>query len=140
MRVTSARVREVTDWRVEDYSFRAPSGTVVVNKVVPRFGGQQTTRSSLTYNFVNPRDNGTAIQMIKDFALSDALAALSANDLEKCIQTVRTLKAPQVKTMFWQKSSAGHLLKVYCGVNAVTEYIVVEDKDLNSAYWQVSKP
>lgn len=136
LKLIRQKVTNTQDWRVENYTFRALSGTVQVSSVVPRTGGQAPTRSQLKYEFVSPRDHAAAIEMIRAFALDDRVNVLTADQLNTCMQVVRTMKAPQVKTMLWRQDAAGRLLKVYCGVTATTEFVVLDDRDMTSAYWK----
>lgn len=140
LKLLAQQSRTVKDWRVDESRFRALSGTVQVSSVVPRWGGDAPVRSMLTYQFVSPRDDAAAIDMIKAFALSDAVNALTSTHLNACLEAARTMKAPQVKTMLWRKEASGRLLKVYCGVTARAEYVVLDDRDLTSGYWKVVRP
>lgn len=132
------KTKIVSDWRIEDQNFLALSGKVFINQIIPRLGGQAPTRSYLRYEFASPRDNETAVQMVKDFSLLNELNTLTATGLDDCLKTVARMKAPQVKTLFWQQKR-GRIAKVYCGRNATTEFIVFDDRDLNSSYWQLGK-
>lgn len=136
LNLLSERTRTAGDWRVIDQVFRAPSGKLTFNWVIPKLGGQETTAQYLNYAFVSPRDNDVAVRMLKDFSLDDDVEQLSADDLESCLSYVRRIKAPQVKTMLWRREGSTQT-KVYCGVTAVTEYVVFDRRDLGSAYWKL---
>ena len=140
LKLIRKKVTNTQDWRVETSTFRALSGTVQVSSVVPQTGGQAPTRSQLKYEFVSPRDNAAAIDMIRAFALDDRVNVLTAGQLNTCMQAVRTMKAPQVKTMLWRQEAGGRLLKVYCGVTGTTEFVVLDDRDMTSAYWKTVRP
>ncbi|WP_162485387.1 hypothetical protein [Deinococcus deserti] len=136
LKIVSERTHVVRDWKAVEQVFRAPSGDVMVHSVTPRFGGQVTTGRFLKYSFSSPRDNVTAIEMLKAFALDEEVDQLTAAGLESCLERARRLKPPQVKTMLWRKAG-NELVKVYCGVSAVTEYVVFDARDLSSSYWRL---
>lgn len=144
LRKTSEVIRSDEDWRLQVTTYIAPLGTVTQRLGVAKFGGQAPIYVGIRINFVNPVNNQSVIKFLREYMSLGSGTTLpdtvNAQALRSCTETVQKLKAPQVKTMLWRKEpgEGGNLLKVYCGVDARTEYVVLERKALSSDFWTTS--
>lgn len=110
-------------------------------------GGAGHVYTQLKIDF-SDREGQTPMNFIHDyskyFVEDNPIRNINGPDLLKCIKSLITVKPPQVKTLYWLKTTEKDtettyeppsITKVYCGIGLSSAYVVFEQKFYTDEFW-----